>query len=340
VSMPRKSRIDAPGALHHIIGRGINRQKIFLHKTDYEDFLNRLGDLLGVSHTSCYAWALIANHFHLLLKTGNVPISTVMQRLLTGYVVTYNRRHRRFGHLFQNRYKSILCQEDAYLLELVRYIHLNPLRAKLVSDYKSLGRYPYCGHGVILGRRTNDWQDAQYVLRLFGDKEATAKRQYSEFVRKGVGQGKRPDLIGGGLLRSQGGWSAVKALRRSGAYQKGDERILGDGDFVNDVLCQAEEQLQKKYRIQSEGYDLEKLIERVAEITEMSRDKIMDSGKERKSVQARSILCYWATDSLGMSQTKLAKILKLSQPAVNQAVRRGRELVKAQSYSLFNNQIL
>jgi len=244
--VPRKSRIDAPGALQHVIGRGINRQVIFSDKADYKDFLYRLGQILSKTNTSCYAWSLIPNHFHLLLKTGDVPVSRVMQRLLTGYVVNYNRRHRRFGHLFQNRYKSILCQEDPYLLELVRYIHLNPLRAKLVSGYKALGRHPYCGHGVILGRRENDWQDVEYILRLFGDKEGSARRRYSEFVRAGIEQGKRSDLIGGGLLRSQGGWAAVKALRGSGEYQKGDERILGDGDFVDEVLSQAEEHLEDK----------------------------------------------------------------------------------------------
>src|SRR5512137_2894891 len=103
--------IDAPGALHHVIGRGIARQKIFLSGEDRDDFLNRLGSLLSWSETTCYAWALISNHFHLLLRTGSASLSSVMRRLLTGYAVSYNLRHHRFGHLFQNRYKSILCEE-------------------------------------------------------------------------------------------------------------------------------------------------------------------------------------------------------------------------------------
>ena len=121
----------------------------------------------------------------------------------------------------------------------------------------------------------------------------------------------------------------------SGDYQKGDERILGDGDFVDEVLSQAEEQLQGKYRLQAEGHDLDKLIERVGEITDVSPEKITDTGKDRKSVHARSILCYLATDRLGISQTHLAKILKLTQPAVSHAVRRGKNLVTSQSYSFF-----
>jgi REP element-mobilizing transposase RayT len=129
--MPRKSRIDAPGALHHIIARGIDRSKIFQDPADKRNFLDRLADILKVTETHCYAWALIPNHFHLLLRTGNIPVATVMRKLLTGHALYYNRRHRRYGHLFQNRYKSILCQQDAYLLELVRYIHLNPLQPDL-----------------------------------------------------------------------------------------------------------------------------------------------------------------------------------------------------------------
>jgi putative transposase len=129
--MPRKSRIDAPGALHHVIARGIARREIFLADADRDDFLKRLADILMESKTACYAWVLIPNHLHLLLRTGTTPLSSVMKRVLTGYAVGFNRRHNRQGHLFQNRYKSILCQEEPYLLELVRYIHLNPLRAGL-----------------------------------------------------------------------------------------------------------------------------------------------------------------------------------------------------------------
>ena len=132
LAMPRSARIDGPGALHHIIARGISRRRIFDDDADREAFLDRLGAVLNETDTACFAWALIPNHFHLVLRTGHVPVTTVMRRLLTGYAMNYNRRHRRSGHLFQNRYKSILCQQEPYFLELVRYLHLNPLRAKVV----------------------------------------------------------------------------------------------------------------------------------------------------------------------------------------------------------------
>ncbi len=207
--MPRKTRIDAPDAVHHVIGRGIGRARIFLSDYDRNNFLDRLGAILGETKTSCYAWALIPNHFHLLLKTGCTHLSSVMRRLLTGYAVAFNLRHHRRGHLFQNRYKSILCEEDPYLLELVRYIHLNPLRARLVEDYEELCRYPYGGHSVVLGQARKGWQDTDHVLALFARNRATARHGYRQFVEKGIEQGKRPDLIGGGLLRSQGGWTGV-----------------------------------------------------------------------------------------------------------------------------------
>ena len=199
----------------------IDRQKIFENDDDRNHFLSRLGGILTETKTDCYAWALMPNHFHLLLRTGNVSISTAMRRLLTGYALWYNRRHRRYGHLFQNRYKSILCQEDAYLLELVRYIHLNPIRARVAPDLKILDRYPYCGHSVLMSNVKFDWQNTDKVLALFGKQSGTARRSYRRFVNKGVDQGKRTDLTGGGLVRSAGGWAAVKALRASKSKANG-----------------------------------------------------------------------------------------------------------------------
>jgi len=141
--MPRKSRLDAPGVLHHVIIRGIERKKIFWEDADRADFLVRLEALLPDTRTACYAWALMGNHAHLLLRSGTIGVAGLMQRLLTGYAVSFNRRHHRHGQLFQNRYKSIICQEDAYLKELVRYIHLNPLRAGIVQDLSALEKYQY-----------------------------------------------------------------------------------------------------------------------------------------------------------------------------------------------------
>ncbi|UCF94718.1 MAG: transposase [Desulfobacterales bacterium] len=334
--MPRKARIDAPGALHHVIARGIARKKVFEDNADRDFFIERLGSILSDTKTQCFAWALIPNHFHLLLKTGATPISTVMKRLLTGYAMHYNRRHKRCGHLFQNRYKSILCQEDSYLLELVRYIHLNPLRAKLVEDMKGLGNYPYGGHSALMGKTTVSWQNTSYLLGTFHAKVSWARRRYRAFVEKGIAAGKRPELTGGGLIRSVGGWAVAKALRKANARQKGDERILGDGDFVEAVLSEANEAYESKYRLKARGIDVDTLAQRVAQITGIELSKIWASGKQSTVVQARSLLCYWATSELGISQIWLSKRLKLSQPAISLSVARGREIVIQNNYEIGN----
>ena len=149
--MPRQTRLDAPGALHHVMGRGIDRIKIFKNKLDRNDFLSRLADLCEKGDMIIYAWSLMPNHFHLLIRTARQPLSHNMRKLLTGYVVNFNRRHKRYGHLFQNRYKSIICEDDPYLLELTRYIHLNPLRADMVKNLEELNKYPWSGHSAIMG---------------------------------------------------------------------------------------------------------------------------------------------------------------------------------------------
>ena len=336
--MPRKARIDAPGALHHIVARGIERRSIFEDDTDRDNFISRLETILTDTQTACYSWALIPNHFHLLLRTGATSLSTVMRRLLTGHAIFYNYRHRRNGHLFQNRYKSVLCQEDTYLLELVRYIHLNPLRAGIVKDMGQFHRHPYCGHSALLGRYDRNWQDTDYVLKLFDKSVSAARRHYREFVKKGIHQGRRPELVGGGLVRSAGGWSAVKTLRQAGFQQKADERILGDGDFVTIVLKQAEEQLERKYHLEANGFDFEMVVKRVSNLLGLKSDQVVSSSKNRRTVEARSLASYWAFSELGLSQTELAQKFGITQPAVSCAVSKGEKLVKASGYKLIENQ--
>ena len=332
--MPRKARIDAPGALHHIIVRGIERRKIFYDDQDRNNFIERLGSVLTETHTRCFAWALIPNHAHLLFRTGLTPIATVMRKLLTGYAVTFNRRHRRHGQLFQNRYKSILCQEDLYLLELVRYIHLNPLRAKIVPNLKGLDKYPYCGHSVLLGKNRHQWQDADYILRFYDAVDSIARRRYRDYMEKGIAAGRRPDLVGGGLIRSAGGWSAVKAMRKGFERMKGDERILGDGDFVESVLKTAQENLEDRYRLAAEGHDFAWLVGRVGRQLGIDPKDVLAPGKYGQIVKARSLLCFWGVRELGMTTVELAKRLNLAQPTVSQSVTRGQQIAKEHGWKL------
>ena len=324
--MPRKARIDAPGALHHIIIRGIERKAIFKDNVDRTNFIKRLDLNITKTDTCCFSWVLMTNHVHLLLKTGLTPIATVMRRLLTGYAVSYNRRHRRHGQLFQNRYKSFLCEEDVYLKELVRYIHLNPLRAKIVKDLKALKQYQWCGHSVLMGKVEAGFQDTAYVLRLFGQTTRVARRGYESFVSKGVEQGERPDLVGGGLLRSVGGWAALKGFRDIGVRIKGDERLLGSSDFVERVLKQADEHLEEKYRLQMSAISLPVLIEKVAHYFKIDPENLRSASKERPVTEARRVLCYIAVRKLGYKCTDVSKTIGISAVTVSKAVSLGSRL--------------
>jgi len=135
---------------------GIEKRKIVNDRKDRKNFVKRMGVLAVATDTAIYAWALLRNHAHILLRSPESGLSGFMRRFLTGYAIAYNRRHGRHGNLFQNRYKSTICEEDVYFRELVRYIHLNPLRSKLVRSLAELDRYVWCGHSVLMGRMANE----------------------------------------------------------------------------------------------------------------------------------------------------------------------------------------
>jgi hypothetical protein len=258
-----------------------------------------------------------------------------MRRLLTGYAIYFNRHHRRCGQLFQNRYKSIACQEDLYLKDLVRYIHLNPIRAGIVNNLEELNKYPYCGHCVLMGRKKRYWQDVNYVLCNFGDKIYSARKAYYSFLEEGVNQGRRDELTGGGLIRSLGGWSEVKkSCLKDFIHTKSDERILGESDFVDSVLSQADEKFERRYEVKRQGYNVFKIAKRVAMICKIDMEDIFSKGNQKKRVKARSLFCYWASCELGISLTELARHLGLSVPGVGYAVERGKLIAQENNYQL------
>ena len=333
--MPRSARLDAPGVLHHIIVRGIERRSIFKDDKDRENLLERLSILLPETKTACYSWALMPNHGHLLLRSGETGISQLMRRLLTGYAVYFNLRHNRHGPLFQNRYKSIICQEDSYFRELVRYIHLNPIRGGVVGDLNALNKYAYTGQSALMGHRQRPWQDSRYVLSYFGKGRLAARKRYLAYVRDGLDQGRRPELTGGGLIRTLGGWEEVKEKRsRDHERIKSDERILGDSDFVASILAEANEKMNRHYEMKSRGFDLSRVEQRVMEIFEIGRAALYLKGRRSKQVEARSVLCYWAVRELGLSTTEMARRLGMTQPGVGYAVSRGEMIVKKMKYNL------
>jgi len=322
--MPRLARLDAPGVLHHVMGRGIERKKIFYSDIDRNDFIYRLSSLAIEGAMEIYAWVLMPNHFHLLCKTKNLPLASSMRRLLTGYVVNFNKRHKRYGHLFQNRYKSIVCQEDVYLKELVRYIHLNLLRANLVKDMKALNRNPWSGHSALTGKIKRKWQNTAYVLSFF-NRSGNSRKNYLQYVKEGIDQGRRPELVGGGLIRSMGGWSAVLAMRRRGETEVADQRILGDGDFIKQVISGLDDLVKKNLRLSGRRIDMKVLAERVAENYDVSMGELRSGGRRRAVVLARSAMSWIGVRELGYSGADVARYLGVGNSCVTRLISAGRK---------------
>jgi hypothetical protein len=169
-----------------------------------------------------------------------------------------------------------------------------------VVSLAELDHYEFCGHGVILGKHQKDLQDVDKLLGMFGKRFAAARRNYRAYVEQGIELGRRPDLIGGGLVRSSGGWQAVKSMRRLRIHAKGDERILGESDFVLQVLKEHNEQLEKRTRIRTHGVDPQRAAARIGEIFGLTLDELSQGSRQRAVVKARSVLCYWAVKELGI----------------------------------------
>lgn len=323
--MPRSARLDAKGVLHHVMGRGIEKRKIFLNDEDRDDFVSRLAELGEKQALKIYAWALLPNHFHLLCKTQNWPLSSSMRKLLTGYAVNFNRRHKRFGHLFQNRYKSIVCQEDNYLLELVRYIHLNLLRAGIVKNLPELNRSPWTGHSALVGKKKKTWQDTEYILSFFGNGPKGIKK-YFEFIQEGIPLGRRPELVGGGLIRSLGGWSAVLALRGRIERQIADARILGDGDFVKEVLADMDDITKGNLRFPPPVKDLTVLAEKVCVLNQVTLEELRSGSRRAALVKARREMSQAGVKFWGFSGADIARYLGVTNSCVTRVVSVGGKL--------------
>jgi len=311
--VPRLARLDAPGVLQHVIARGIERREIFADDKDRQSFLDRLGDILTETKTQCFAWVLIPNHIHLLLRTGSTPLSRAMKRLLTGHAVYFNKRHQRSGHLFQNRYTSFVCEEDPYLLELVRYIHLNPLRAGLVKDLSELDRHLWSGHGVIMGGNKNDWQDVEEVLLYFSDRIGRARRAYRRFLEQGIAQRRRPDLQSGGA-RELGGEEKAENIF--------DPRVLGKGNFVERVLREANAKtVKRKARI-----PLPELIGKVKIFLGMQGEDLLTGRRKREVSSARALVSYIAVQEMGYRFTEVGQALNIHPVNIARSLEKGEKL--------------
>jgi putative transposase len=284
-----------------------------------------LADLVTLTSASLYAWALMPNHAHILLRTGELPLSQLVHRWLSQYVTRFNLIHRRAGHLFQNRFKNILVEEDGYLLELVRYIHLNPVRSRLPVTIASLDEYPWTGHSVLLGNADLSAQDVDHVLAHFGDRVGPAREAYRRFVREGAQDENPPDLEGGGLRRSVGGgWELVAQLSRGREKWSFDERILGGSAFVDAVLSQS---AQGAEGVAAPPRDsLEEVVDRVATQFSITFDELRSASLRQCVLDARAFVSHIAVNHYGLTRCEAGRFLRVSRQSVARALLRVPEV--------------
>jgi len=322
--MPRRPRLDAPGYLHHIIVRGIEKREIFRDERDRENFLTRLGEVLKDGEAKCFAWSLMPNHVHILIRTATTPLPRMMRRLLTGYAVSFNLRHKRAGHLFQNRYKSIVCEEDSYLLELVRYIHLNPIRAGLVKQMDELDRYRWCGHSVLMGYQKRDWNATEEVFSCFGRKMSYARSKYRQFVAEGISFGRREELTGGGN-KGRG-----EKINRE-IFVRSDPRVLGSEKFVEMLLAGDDMTMRERNVLRRKKVGLETFLVLVSKEFGLTEGELVGGGRRRRVSEARSVFCHLATRMLGATGRQLSEILQITPAAVLYSLARGEKILRENS---------
>jgi REP-associated tyrosine transposase len=218
--MARRPRVFAAGVLYHVIARGNQRQKIFTSDSDYQAYIERLARYRKKYDYKLHAYCLMPNHVHLLVESSEHPLAKLMQGLQQSYSQYFNLKHRKTGHVFEGRYKAILCQKDQYLLQLIRYIHLNPVRAGMVGSPQ---RYRYSGEHAYLQGKATEMIDPAPVLSMLGGKQA-----YRRFIRDGLSDGHNEEYyavedqrflgaagFGERLLRNEPRFSGKRPARRS-----------------------------------------------------------------------------------------------------------------------------
>ena len=301
VEMARKPRIEFPGALYHVFSRGNNKQPVFKCETDYEAFLERVKRYSEKYLFKVFVYVLMPNHIHLVMETNVAPLSKIMQGLLQSYTMYFHKNYGSVGHLFQGRYKAILCDKEAYLMELIRYIPLNPVRAGIVNlpeDYKWSSYHSY------LGDSSHSFVDIEFVFNLFDEDWTIAKKLLWSFVREGLSMGHKQEL-----------------------YDVVDQRILGSDDFVEEVkkkivtksgLDYIEEIPQPLNIVQ----DLTKILSVVSDVTKIPKTAILGRSKERKVSLARGIFSYVAVIYAGYNNKNISSLLNKDPSSVTFMIRR------------------
>ncbi len=222
-------------------------------------------------------------------------------------------------------------RSDPYLLELTRYIHLNPVRAGVVHDMTALSKYLWTGHSVLMDRVKRDWQETGTILTNFGKKKKLARQKYEEFVREGMSRGRRPELVGGGLIRSLGGWAEVLSVRRKGMKASSDQRILGSSEFVEDLLSEAGKREIETLRLSVRVRDLGRVAKEIGKGEGLTESDLRSGRRQRKVSRGRRLFCQLVVGKMGCSGAEVARFLGVTTSAVIRAAY-SEELPELQKY--------
>lgn len=274
--MGRKPRVHFPGALYHVIVRGNQRQATFRSDADRRRYLDLLKQYRTRYAFRLYAYVLMSNHVHLLLEVGETPLAKAMQGLQQSYTLYFNRKYKLVGHLFQGRYKDILCDRDAYLLELVRYIHLNPVRSKIVD---TPGNYAWSSHRAYLSAGDNENVECDWILKQFSPQSNQARKLFEQFVLGGVGAGHREEFY------------AVK-----------EQRYLGDDEFLDRVDRKINKEPSRPRRIV-----LAKIEAAVCHQFELPVNLLLSPSKERRGSFGRALVACVAQELGATALNQVAK---------------------------------
>jgi len=322
--MPRKNRVDYPSAINHVMVRGVAGMPIFADDQDRYVFLSRANELFDGVRARTVVWSLMPNHAHQQTQTLASPLSKVMHRQDTAYAQYFNKRHDRKGHVFQNRYKSLLVADEDYLFRLIRYVLLNPIRASIVADLDELGDYRWTSYPALMGRTRPLAFDLEFTLNLFGQNPVEARARLRDWLQAGVDE---DDEIGLLVTRPPGrprkeDRSAVLTSRIAAR----NSFVSGNPTFVADVLARAGTASARSTRLGNEGWAVDSVLLAACVATGADPRDVRQGRRLAEASAARAITAWISHNYLRETFTAMSDCLGVTPNALARASLRGRDL--------------
>ncbi len=330
MTMPRTARVDYPGALQHVMFRGVAGFTIFRDDLDRRVFLSQARETFDAEALRCLIWSLMTNHSHLGSQTLDGSLSNGMHRLETRYAMYFNKRNRRQGHVMQDRYKSLLVDEEIYLLRVVRYVMLNPIEGGLVRSLDELEKYPWTSYPALLGHCPPALGDPEFTLKLFADGEDSARRELRSWMAEGL---RKKDPIGAILEAPPGRPSKkLEAEMRAAMIGDRDSAVVGNDRFISEALSLAKDPRASFHKMGYEGWTVDSLIERICAEGNISRQQLKQGRRTAHVSRGRAAAAWIGRNKLGLKLSDIAVEVGVSPQALSQSLVKG-EVAACESFS-------